>query len=42
MKTNNMLHGKGKAPKKRWSKDDTELFLLSLPTLIWYAIFAAQ
>ena len=42
MKTNNMLHGKGKAPKKRCSKDDTELFLLSLPTLIWYAIFAAQ
>ena len=40
MKTNNMLHGKGKAPKKRWSKDDTELFLLSLPTLIWYVIFA--
>ena len=31
---------KGKALKKRWSRDDTELFLLSLPTLIWYAIFA--
>ena len=40
MKTDKMLHGKGKAPRKRWSKDDTELFLLSLPTLIWYAIFA--
>ena len=28
--------GKARAPKprkKRWSKDDTELFLLSLPTL---------
>ena len=31
---------KGKRRKKRWSKDDTELFLLSLPTLIWYVIFA--
>lgn len=40
MKTDKMLHGKGKALKKRWTRDDTELFLLSLPTLLWYAIFA--
>ena len=25
-----------KPRKKRWSKDDTELFLLSLPTLLWF------
>lgn len=25
--------------KKRWTKDDTELTLLALPTLIWYIIF---
>ena len=31
----------GKKPrKKRWSKDDTELFLLSLPTLVWYFLFS--
>lgn len=24
---------------KRWSRDDTELFLLSLPTLTWFLIF---
>ena len=40
MKTDKMLHGKGKGPRKRWTRDDTELFLLSLPTLLWYAIFA--
>ena len=28
-----------KARKKRWTKDDTELTLLSVPTLIWYFIF---
>ena len=35
--------GKARAPKprkKRWSKDDTELFLLSLPTLLWFLIFS--
>lgn len=25
--------------KKRWTRDDTELALLGLPTFIWYAIF---
>ncbi|MDE7029492.1 MAG: ABC transporter permease subunit, partial [Lachnospiraceae bacterium] len=25
---------------KRWSRDDTELFLLSLPTLTWFLIFS--
>ncbi|MDO4452648.1 MAG: ABC transporter permease subunit [Lachnospiraceae bacterium] len=29
-----------KARKKRWTKDDTELVLLSTPTLIWYLIFS--
>lgn len=29
-----------KPRKKRWSKDDTELFLLSLPTLLWFLIFS--
>jgi recombinational DNA repair protein (RecF pathway) len=24
---------------KRWSRDDTELFALSLPTLLWFLIF---
>ena len=33
------LSGK-KTRKKRWSKDDTELFLLSLPTLVWYFLFS--
>lgn len=28
-----------KGPKKRWTKDDTELTLLSLPTLLWYLVF---
>lgn len=28
-----------KPRKKRWTKDDTELALLSTPTLIWYFIF---
>lgn len=40
MKTNKTLHGKEKGLKRRLSRDDTELFLLSLPTLLWYAIFA--
>lgn len=26
-------------PKKRWTKDDTELTLLALPTTIWYILF---
>ena len=25
---------------KRWSRDDSELFLLSLPTLIWFLVFS--
>lgn len=29
-----------KPRRKRWSKDDTELFLLSLPTLLWFLIFS--
>ncbi len=29
-----------KPHKKRWSRDDTELFLLSLPTLLWFLIFS--
>lgn len=29
-----------KRKKKRWTKDDTELALLGLPTFIWYAVFA--
>ncbi len=29
-----------KTRKRRWSKDDTELFLLSLPTLLWFLIFS--
>lgn len=28
-----------KIKKKRWSKDDTELTLLGLPTFIWYVLF---
>ena len=28
-----------KAPKRKWRKDDTELFGLALPATIWYAIF---
>lgn len=40
MKTKKLLHRGEKVPKKRWTRDDTELFLLSLPTLIWYAVFA--
>lgn len=32
------MHAKPR--KKRWSKDDTELFLLSLPTLLWFLIFS--
>lgn len=30
----------GKRSGKRWSRDDTELFMLSAPTLLWYLIFA--
>jgi putative aldouronate transport system permease protein len=26
--------------KKRWSRDDTELTLLALPTIIWYVLFS--
>ena len=29
-----------KVRKRRWTKDDTELTLLSVPTLIWYLIFS--
>ena len=32
--------GAAKGKKKRWSRDDTELFLLSLPTLLCYGIFS--
>ena len=28
-----------KSKKRRWSKDDTELSLLALPTTIWYILF---
>ena len=31
---------KGTRLRKRWSRDDTELFMLSAPTLLWYLIFA--
>lgn len=30
----------GKPWWKRWSRDDTELFALSLPTLLWFLIFS--
>ena len=30
----------GKPWWKRWSRDDTELFLLSLPTLLWFLTFS--
>lgn len=30
----------GKPWWKRWSRDDTELFTLSLPTLLWFLIFS--
>ena len=30
----------GKPWWKRWSRDDTELFVLSLPTLIWFLVFS--
>lgn len=30
----------GKPWWKRWSRDDTELFLLSLPTLVWFLVFS--
>ena len=30
---------KVKRKKRRWSKDDTELTLLALPTTIWYFLF---
>lgn len=26
--------------RKKWTKDDTELTLLSLPTVVWYALFS--
>ena len=40
-KTSERGNPNGKKPrKKRWSKDDTELFLLSLPTLVWYLLFS--
>lgn len=29
-----------KVRRKRWTKDDTELTLLSIPTLLWYLIFS--
>ena len=29
-----------KRDRKRWTKDDTELTLLSLPTVLWYLIFS--
>lgn len=32
--------GKIKVKKKRWTKDDTELTLLALPTFIWYILFS--
>ena len=32
--------GKKKFLRKRWNRDDTELFMLSAPTLLWYLIFA--
>lgn len=28
-----------KRKKRRWSKDDTQLSLLALPTFVWYALF---
>ncbi len=44
MKRNEMSGGEKarikKPRKKRWSRDDTELFLLSLPTLLWFLIFS--
>jgi putative aldouronate transport system permease protein len=30
----------GKAKKKRWTMDDTELSLLALPAVVWYVLFA--
>ncbi len=33
------FHGKRKAGTRRWSRDDTELTLLALPTTVWYLIF---
>lgn len=34
-----MKQNKVKTKKKRWSKDDTQLALLALPTTIWYICF---
>lgn len=28
-----------KSNRKRWTRDDTQLFLLSLPTVVWYILF---
>ncbi|WP_312103032.1 ABC transporter permease subunit [Lachnoclostridium sp.] len=39
MKKTNKVSGKRKYKKKRWSRDDTELSLLALPTTIWYLLF---
>lgn len=38
MKTKKTSGKKGRS--RRWTKDDTELTILSLPTLCWYLIFA--
>lgn len=28
-----------KPRRKRWTRDDTELTLLGLPAMVWYAVF---
>lgn len=39
-KKNFETQGKKKARHKKWSRDDTELTLLSLPTVVWYCLFS--
>ncbi len=36
----NGVPAKSKRKKPRWSRDDTELTLLALPTTVWFALFA--
>jgi putative aldouronate transport system permease protein len=39
-KVNNNVNKKIKKRHKRWGRDDTELTLLALPTIVWYALFS--
>lgn len=36
----NEKKGKVRKRKKKWTRDDTELSLLALPTTIWFLLFS--